>query len=178
VTDSSDDDALSWGDEDDPTLHAGSSSAKAKRAPRDEARTDAPTLPEGYTAVGKGSEGVRASDAGTATSSHTSASDDSDGSPTVGSAALVGLGVLGGIYLLYTIGWVISGIRLRGTAQYLVSDVMASGSFWVAVAAPALWFATTWYATRQSAMWQRFLWLIAGAVLLVPWPLLMIGGVR
>ena len=42
--------------------------------------------------------------------------------------ALVGLGVLGGVYALYAIGWLIGGLRLQGRAQYLVFDVMYQGS--------------------------------------------------
>ena len=93
------------------------------------------------------------------------------------SATLITIGVLGGFAALYTVGWIVGGFRLQGSADYLVADVMFQGSFWLAVLAPALWFVTVFVLTRASATWVRILWLIAGAVLLVPWPFIMIGAV-
>ena len=60
----------------------------------------------------------------------------------MGNATLITLGILGGVYLIYAIGWVIGGLRLQGRAEYLVTDVMYQGSFWLAVLAPLLWFGT------------------------------------
>jgi hypothetical protein len=85
--------------------------------------------------------------------------------------------VLGGVYALYAIGWLIGGLRLQGRAQYLVFDVMYQGSLWLAVLAPPLWFATTFLLTRGRRAWVRFAWLAAGVVLLLPWPFVMIGAV-
>src|SRR5690606_37076922 len=53
-----DEDALSWGGDDDPTLDVGA-------ADRDEATPTAETasLPEGWSAVGRGSESVSAAEA-------------------------------------------------------------------------------------------------------------------
>ena len=95
----------------------------------------------------------------------------------MGNATLITLGVLGGFYLLFTIGWIIGGFRLQGRAEYLVTDVMFQGSFWLAVLAPALWFGTVFLLTRGSAGWVRIVWLVAGAILLVPWPFIMVGAV-
>lgn len=150
---SADDDALSWEGDDDPTLDAGPAA-----------------LPDGYTAVGRGSDEVGRVHA--------------DGSVTMpgdrapmGSAALITLGILGGVYLLYTIGWLIGGLRLQGSAQYLVTDVMYQGSLWLAVLAPAVWFGTVYLLTASSRPWVRPAWLIAGVALLLPWPFVMIGAV-
>jgi hypothetical protein len=178
VTPGRDDDALSWGD-DDPTLDVGTSAARDTQpvtAPHTEA-PDSPTpdaaptaLPDGYTAVGKGSDEVGRIEA--------------DGSVTMpedrapmGNATLITLGVIGGAYLLYAIGWVIGGLRLQGRADYLVTDIMYQGSLWLAVLAPLLWFGTVYLLTSNSKPWVRITWLIAGVVLLLPWPFVMVGAV-
>ncbi len=160
-----DDDALTWGD-DDPTLDVGNAQAATSRP------TERTTLPQGYTAVGRGSEAV----------SDVDGEPEDPGAPDapaqLGNAALVSLGVLGGIYLLYTLGWFIGGSRLQAIAPLLlVSPAAYVPAFWLAVLAPAIWFAATLMLTRRSAPWLRFVWLAAGAVLLVPWPFIMIGAV-
>ena len=177
------DDALSWEGDDDPTLDprtaapvttppADGSAVDGSASKAFAGETDAtPTaLPDGYTAVGRGSDEVGRI--------------APDGSVTMpgkrrpmGNATLIGLGVLGGIYLLYAIGWIIGGLRLQGGAQYLVTDVMYQGSLWIAVLSPFIWFGTVFLLTTASKPWVRFAWMIAGVVLLLPWPLVMIGAV-
>ena len=193
MTRGTDDDALAWSGDDDPTLDVGANPAAtvppADREPEpepepdtgveSEARPDASTadaepkaLPDGFTAVGKGSDEV----------GHVHA----DGSITMpggrrpmGNATLITLGILGGVYLIYAIGWVIGGLRLQGVPRnaYLLTDLMYQGAFWLAVLAPLLWFGTVFLLTMRSKPWARFAWLIAGAALLLPWPFVMIGTV-
>lgn len=168
-----DDDALAWGGDDDPTLDVGSAPAKpvdADAASTVTADAEPKALPDGFTAVGKGSDEVGRVHA--------------DGSVTMpgerqpmGNATLIALGILGGVYLIYAIGWAIGGLRLQGRAAYLVTDVMYQGSFWLAVLAPILWFATVFLLTMGSKPWVRFAWLIAGVALLLPWPFILIGAV-
>lgn len=162
MTEPRDDDALSWSGDDDPTLDVG-----AKRpVAGDEPVTAAAELPEGYTAVGRGSEAVA------------DEPDDEEDAPQIGNAALVALGILGGVYLLYTVGWVIGGLRLQVVAPLLnIIPAAYLPAFWLAVLAPAIWFAAAYILTRGRATWLRFVWLAAGAVLLVPWPFIMIGAV-
>ena len=178
VTTGRDDDALTWDGDDDPTLDHGAAAES-----EDEPGTPAPAaswgeLPEGFTAVGKGSETLGAADAA-AEASDSSA--DATMAPAerqpMGNGALIAFGVLGGVYALYAIGWLIGGLRLQGRAQYLVTDVMYQGSLWLAVLAPLLWFAATLLLTRASRAWLRFTWLAAGVVLLLPWPFVMIGAI-
>lgn len=169
MTTGRDDDALTWDGDDDPTLDVGATE------PPDE-----PTalLPEGFTAVGKGSE--RVAPAGSVT-------EEGDTRPESGGAVaekapmgnteLIVLGVLGGVYALFAIGWLIGGLRLQGWRPFLVADAMYQGSLWLAVLAPVLWFITAFLLTRGSRTWVRFAWLAAGVVLLVPWPFVMIGAV-
>ena len=102
---------------------------------------------------------------------------DDEAPAALGTAALVSIGVLGGVYLLYAVGWLIGGLRLQGRYQVLVTDSMYQGALWLATAAPLIWFTTTIFATRASRGWVRWVWLIAGVVLLVPWPFLMMGAV-
>ena len=168
-----DDDALSWSGDDDPTLDAG--------APKADPEPSGPVLPDGYVAVGRGSEAVDDATDTAATAEADAPDDESAQELTrktpMGSAELITLGVLGGVYALFAIGWLIGGLRLQGRAQYLVFDVMYQGSLWLAVLAPVLWFATTFLLTRGSRSWVRFTWLAAGVVLLLPWPFVMIGAV-
>ncbi|MCR2763592.1 DNA polymerase III subunit gamma/tau [Microbacterium sp. zg.B48] len=156
-----DDDALAWDGDDDPTLDVGAGPA-----------ADAPlaALPDGFTAVGRGSADVgRVHDDGSVTMPQERV--------PMGNATLITLGILGGVYLLYAIGWLIGGLRLQGARQYLVSDVMYQGSLWLAVLAPVLWFGTVFLLTTAAKPWVRIAWLLAGVALLLPWPFVMIGAV-
>lgn len=189
----SDDDALSWDGDDDPTLDVGTAApteagpvatgpvpADTGGAGTDAARATA-VLPEGYTAVGRGSDAVgRSDEAGRAEES--ADVDDAPGTGRVereplGNATLITLGILGGVYALYVIGWIIGGLRLRDTAQFLIAAGAFQFGFWLAAAAPILWFVTTYLLTRGSKSWLRIVWLIAGALVLIPWPFVMTGTV-
>ncbi|WP_336633198.1 MULTISPECIES: DNA polymerase III subunit gamma/tau [unclassified Microbacterium] len=177
-----DDDALSWGGDDDPTLDVGRTSPAepapaTPRASEADARDAgagtseaAPALPDGFTAVGKGSAEVGRIDAdGTVTMPADA--------PQTSNAMLVTLGVLAGVFLLFTIGWVVGGLRLQGTAQFLVEPVGYTVALWLAVAAPAVWFVTVLLLTRTSKAWVRLVWLIGGLALLVPWPFILVGAI-
>lgn len=154
-----DDDALSWSGDDDPTLDVGSE--------------ESPSLPPGYTAVGRGSGGTTApSEAPSSSSPPAAEHEASVGSP--GNAALIAVGVLGGVYLLYAIGWLLGGLRLQ---ERITPDAMLVVSTALAVAAPAIWFGAVLFLTRTAPRWARFAWLLAGALILVPWPFLTIGPV-
>jgi hypothetical protein len=176
-----DDDALSWSGDDDPTLDAGLRAAQ----PAEELAH--PTLPAGYTAVGRGSNAVADESAGSTSevaegaggrtgAIRRSEEPTSGGRAPMGNAALVTLGVIGGVYALFAIGWLIGGLRLQGWRPFLVTDAMFQGSLWLAVLTPVLWFVTVFLLTRASRAWVRFAWLGAGVVLLVPWPFVMIGA--
>lgn len=148
------DDALSWdGDEHTPPT--------------------APALPSGWNAVGKGSDEVgRAGD--DSTDEHEPVADPEESEP-LSTAMLLVLGVVGGVYLLYTIGWVVGGLRLKPLANFFVADAMFLPWFVLAIAAPALWFLATWVLTRGRAAWIRVCLLLLGVVLLVPWPFVTVG---
>ncbi|HET6673056.1 MAG TPA: DNA polymerase III subunit gamma/tau [Agromyces sp.] len=154
-----DDDALRWEGDDDPTLAPGWK-AVGRPVPvdgsTDDVQTDGP---------------VRA--AGTA-ETDVDTIEDADAARQPGSTELVVLGVLGGVYLLYAIGWLIAATTAPPQLADPLAQFMYSLGRWLAAAAPVLWFATVfWLAAghRQA----RLLWLIAGAVLLVPLPFLLRG---
>jgi hypothetical protein len=182
VTTGRDDDALTWDGDDDPTLDLGTPGDAAPVAEAESlpAGPTAPTaeLPKGYTAVGRGSDAVAAAD-GTDAASISSDSPAREDEPAerepMGNASLITIGVLGGVYALFAIGWIIGGLRLQ--ARLLLDDPMFTVSLWLAVAAPVLWFATVYLLTRGSRPWVRFVWLAAGAILLVPWPFVLLGSV-
>lgn len=118
--------------------------------------------------------------------SGSSAPDTEDEPRTLGNVELVALGVLGGVYVFIAMGWIIGGLRLHAVADYLVSGdgaapaTWSAGNLamvWLAVLAPAIWFATVFLLTRRSAPWLRWVLLLVGMLLLLPWPFIMVGTV-
>lgn len=149
VPDEHDDDALSWGDDDDPTLVANPRIAELvpPRRPQTSARADE-------------SDADELNERGGQTSS----------------VLLVVYGILAGFYLLYSIGWVTSLQRYTVTAvDPLVSGMSVVGLV-LAVLGPALWFFATFAVTRHSRTIVRVGLLAAGALVLVPWPLFIAPG--
>lgn len=170
-----DDDALMWDGDDDPTLDVGASDAAepdpdAHAAP---ATGETAVLPEGWNAVGRGSDGLAANESSPVGSTQPTALPPSTPASNV---ELIALGLIGGFFLLYSIGWLIGALRLQGTAEFLVAPVAYQVSLWLAAAAPLVWFAAV-YALTPAKVWVRFLWLIGGVVLLVPWPFIMVGAI-
>lgn len=161
-----DDDALSWEGDDDPTLAVQPAPVSEQHA----AEPAGSALPDGFNAVGKGSDGVGRIDRdGTVTTPGQRA--------PLGNGALVTIGVLAGVYLLYTVGWLIGGLRLQAVALGAIDPWMYRPTFVLAVLAPLIWLGSVLVLTRRSSTWVRLLWLFAGAVLLLPWPFVMVGAV-
>ena len=153
------DDALSWDGDDDPPARKRTDRSEPERA-----------LPEGWEPVGKDSDTVgRIAADGTVTAA--------DDPRPLSTPMLLLVGVIGGVYLLYTVGWIIGGLNLQGSALFLVPAIMYQVAVWAAVLAPALWFAAVWLLTRRSPGWVRVVGFIVGAALLVPWPFVMTGVV-
>ncbi|WP_194422312.1 hypothetical protein [Microbacterium abyssi] len=157
------DDALSWEGDEDP-------SADKRRKQGNGIATPAPGLPNGWTPVGRDSASVeRLTEDGAVV-------EPAEPQP-LSTPMLLLVGIVGGIYLLYTVGWIIGGLNLEMSALFLVPSLMYQVAVWAAVLAPALWFTAVWLLTRRSAAWVRVLGLLAGAALLVPWPFVMTGVV-
>ncbi len=152
-----DDDALSWAGEDDPTLEG----AGPKPA--------ADALAPGWTPVG--GPGTIAEPLDATPEQPENAQDAAAGSSIV----LIVLGILGGVYLLYTIGWAITAGRTPNSAVDLVGQFMFTVGLWLAVLAPAGWFALVFWQTRGRAL-RRVLLLVLGALVLVPLPFVLGPG--
>jgi len=180
------DDALRWeGDEPVTDAPAKAADAPAKGTSADAGAGEAPSLPAGWTAVGRGSEKVRIADGASAviadgaavtpSPSAASSAEDADERQGLGNVSLISLGVIGGIYLLYAVGWAVGGSNLRPSASFLVTDAMYLPWMWLVILAPFLWFVAVWVLTRGRATWIRIVGLVVGVVLLIPWPFVMTG---
>jgi hypothetical protein len=154
-----DDDALRWEGDDDPTLAPGWKAVGTSvplEGSTEDAETDAPAR----------DAGTHGTDVDTV--------DEADAAAQPGSAELVILGVLGGVYLLYAVGWLITAIGPAPDLADPVAQFMYALGRWFAVAASALWFGAVLWLTAEHRR-ARLLWLIAGAVLLVPIPFVLRG---
>ena len=156
-----DDDALNWAGDDDPTL---APEGTGRPAP------ETASLPKGWT-----TPQADASPTDTAADADSTEPD----SAATSSAALVGMGILAGMYLLYSIGWFIGVSRLERSTVLAsgdpVVDFMASLGGWLAVAAPVIWFGATFWLTLSRPR-ARWVWLLIGAIVLIPVPFLLGSG--
>lgn len=185
------DDALGWAGDDDPTLVSGDESGATAR----------PAEPDSgaFVTTGDGSGSGSETDTGTGTAAGTetgsvappegwtvagpasavaakAAADAALTRTATSSLALVSLGIFGGIYLLYTVGWFIGVGRIQTPPADGLSEFMFSLGLWLAVAAPAVWFAVTFWLTRTHPR-ARIGWLLLGVVLLAPLPFISGPGV-
>jgi hypothetical protein len=103
------------------------------------------------------------------------AAEPTDARSATGSVLLVLYGIIGGIYLLYTVGWVIAITRDPFSMATLFAEIMSQFGEFLAIAAPAVWMAATFWLTRGRSTVTRVGWLLAGVLLLVPVPLVL-GG--
>ncbi len=159
MTSPRDDDALGWAGDDDPTLQTG-----AETTDVGDGATGGDMLepPEGWTVAGP-ETAVRQREAALAAAA------------PVSSVALIAMGVFGGVYLLYTIGWAIGISRIGNPLSDAVGQFMFSLGLWLAVAAPVVWFVTTLWLTRTRPR-ARFTVLLLGVVLLAPLPFIINAG--
>lgn len=86
------------------------------------------------------------------------------------SAALIGLGALGGAMLLETIAWLITALRNPITISDALGQTMFTLGLWFAVLAPVLWFTLAWLIWRRRRLGWLFLALLVGVLILLPWP--------
>jgi hypothetical protein len=150
TSDEDDDDALTWAGGSDPTYTETPEPVRPMRAKRTTLRH----------ALGAGASVPEPAEGPIAAAALP---------PVTSAAVLLSLGVLAGVYLLYTIGWVVSFERMLNPA----TTPFDQGAFRVqqifGIAAPALWFSATIWLTRGRAPLARLLWLVGGALVLVPW---------
>lgn len=160
-----DDDALHWGGDGDPTLDQGS--VEPELAPG----WSFPHSTEEIEAADPSATPVPANDA----SETTPETADAAAPDLAGSATLVFMGILAGVYLLYTIGWFIGAGRVVTPVTDPVATFMFSLGTWLAVAAPITWFAASFWLTHDRPR-IRLTWLLIGVVVLAPLPLLLGGN--
>jgi hypothetical protein len=163
-----DDDALSWGDEKDPTyvespgrIPADTGAVTARLTPKERRERAARDDQAANQAAG--------SSEAPGTSSPTAPADD-DEPQGMSSLMLLSLGLLGGIYLLYTVGWFVSAQRTDSLPVGIFDVVMAEIRIGLSVTAPALWFGATLLFTRKQKPAVRILALILGVLFLLPLP--------
>jgi hypothetical protein len=96
--------------------------------------------------------------------------------PATPAMLLVTYGVLAGILLIYTIGWVAVVVSSGYTAPDLLGEIMWQFGEFLAIASPALWFVTVLLLTRGRKPLVRLLLLVVGLVVVIPWPFLLGGA--
>jgi hypothetical protein len=163
-----DDDALNWAGDDDSAL---ASPGADRAAPESSGLPEGWTIPEQTASTSHPADIERRSETGTATDADTPHPE----SPALSSVALVGMGILAGMYLLYTIGWFIGVSRIAKPATDPVAEFMFSLGAWLAVAAPLAWFGVTYWLTTSRPR-ARLIWLLIGVVVLAPLPFIVGSG--
>ncbi len=93
------------------------------------------------------------------------------------SALLILYGILGGVYLIYTIGWVVSVFNdNRKPFDDFLTEFMYQLGEYMAIASPVLWFVTALVLTRGRKPIVRLLALLLGVVVVIPWPFVLLGA--
>lgn len=106
----------------------------------------------------------------TPTASSTQPASDPRPAGSVGdSIALVATGVFAGIYLLFTVAWLITALRNPVQIADPLGNFMFALGLWLAVAAGPATFVASLIA-GSNKLWVRFVCLVLGAAVLIPWP--------
>lgn len=96
-----------------------------------------------------------------------------DAAPRTSSLLLIVYGVLAGVYLLYTLGWITSVVRSTLPVYDLLSGIMYQFGQFLAIASPALWLTAAVLLTRDRKPVVRLLWVVLGLLVVAPWPFLL-----
>ena len=98
---------------------------------------------------------------------------------TSGSFLLITYGILGGVYLIYTIGWLVTVFNdNRKPFDDFLTEFMYQVGEYLAIASPVLWFVTALLLTRGRKPIVRLLALLLGAVAVIPWPFVLLGALH
>jgi hypothetical protein len=165
------DEALSWDGERDASHVAGPAplGAKPGRAARP-GRTPRPGKPRPAASPTPGS----AAQPGAAERPDEDPADAASVAPLpTSSFLLVSYGILGGVYALYTVGWITTVLRSSISFSDLLGEFMYQLGEFFAIAAAPVWFAAVFVFTRNAKPLVRLLWLLLGLVLLVPVPFVL-----
>lgn len=98
--------------------------------------------------------------------------------PGMSSALLVTLGVFGGVFVLFVVGWIITVQRLAVTNANPFFEFMSRLGDVLAVVSPAAWFFGVLLLTRERRSGVRLLWMLVGVLLLAPWPFVLGIGAK
>ncbi|MEN9751162.1 MAG: hypothetical protein RLZZ600_209 [Actinomycetota bacterium] len=158
--DNTDDEALNWAGDEARQRGGGTWSVPKRR----EGASLSPSSDK--VAVPELVEGVKLTDQVVSTPSTGSGT---AGSGAASSVALVVTGIFAGIYLLFTVAWLITALRDPIQIADPLGNAMFIAGLWLAVAAGPAVFAASLMAGR-SRLWVRFVCLFAGALVLIPWP--------
>ena len=93
--------------------------------------------------------------------------------PATPSILIVTYGILAGLYLLFTAGWITSVVRSTTSLPSLLPEIMFQFGEFLAIASPALWFVTVLVLTRGRRPIARLALLLLGLVVIVPWPFVL-----
>ena len=89
------------------------------------------------------------------------------------SILIVTYGILAGVYVLYTAGWIASIVRSTTSLPSLLPEIMFQFGEFLAIASPALWFVTVVVLTRGRRAIARLALLLLGLLVIVPWPFVL-----
>ena len=88
------------------------------------------------------------------------------------SVGLLVTGVLAGVYLLFSVAWLITAFRNPIAIADPLGQFMFTLGLWFAAAAPILVFIAIVLWRRGRGVGLRLLFLLIGALVLIPWPYL------
>lgn len=100
---------------------------------------------------------------------------EAEGSSQLPSSVLIFLGIIGGWFMLYTIGWFIVARANWAVEMDTFILLMHQAQLIFVVASPALWFLTVWSVTRKKPFRHTVIWLLIGALMLLPWPYFLVS---
>jgi hypothetical protein len=103
-------------------------------------------------------------------------SDSPEPAQGLSSVALIGFGIFGGVYLLFSVAWLITALRNPTEILDPLGNFMFQLGVWLAVASPSIWFGAVLYLGRQSKVMTKLLFLLLGVVVLIPWPYVAWAG--
>ncbi len=188
-----DDDALSWGGDDDPTLDVGEKhvpgrgsaarpAASGDSAP--EALQPEPLEPEPLQpdpepeplqpAAAQTTPAVRHPESLVEPAPDAEEAHAGPSAP-LGNVGLVGIGMIAMAFILFAVGWLLAGFRLVDLGLPVPQVTIVALTIGAGLA-PLVWFVTVLVLTRSWRTWQRFLLLLLGIILLIPWPFLSLGA--
>jgi len=86
------------------------------------------------------------------------------------------LGLLGGVYLLFSAAWIVTALRDPVQIADPLGSFMFTFGLWLCALAPAAWFSATLVFGRHRSFLWRLTLLTLGAILVIPWPYFIRGA--